>query len=291
MSQSRAFTDTEIITIATVAAAALGGIVVGLGRGQDDDDSTDHRRAQIESGLGRAKEAGSSLAASVPDRSPDIDFRAVASSLVDSYKEAQAEGESFIHRAADRLGPMLSLDQVANYLPFDSSNIDRAKLEELAARGRDALKTNAQDLQSSDAVREKVDSSAIAQKIRSQVGRRRPDESGQAGDSLRSQISDEVSSIEEKVASTPDKVQSARAQTGKLMRRKVADPVASAASTTKDATLDSVAALAWLGLGATVVYFGLLSSERREQVKSVLCGAIEQGRLLMLDLQGYEPEM
>ncbi|MEZ4571916.1 MAG: hypothetical protein R2849_16575 [Thermomicrobiales bacterium] len=63
MSQSRAFTDTEIITIATVAAAALGGIVVGLGRGQDDDDSTDHRRAQIESGLGRAKEAGSSLAA------------------------------------------------------------------------------------------------------------------------------------------------------------------------------------------------------------------------------------
>ena len=37
--------------------------------------------------------------------------------------------------------------------------------------------------------------------------------------------------------------------------------------------------------------FGLLSADRREQVKDFVCGAFEQTRLLALDFQGYETEM
>lgn len=57
------------------------------------------------------------------------------------------------------------------------------------------------------------------------------------------------------------------------------------------AAKETGATVIWLGIASALVYLILLSPERREQVKSFLCSAYEQARLLALDFRGYEPEM
>lgn len=64
-----------------------------------------------------------------------------------------------------------------------------------------------------------------------------------------------------------------------------------AAERTGRAAKDTTATFAWLALASAIVYFALLSTDRREQVKSAACDAFEQVRLLVLDFRGYEPEM
>jgi hypothetical protein len=64
-----------------------------------------------------------------------------------------------------------------------------------------------------------------------------------------------------------------------------------AVAATTSVAKETLATLFWLIAASAVVYFALLSSERRERVKGLLYGAVEQARLLMRDFQGYEEEM
>lgn len=56
------------------------------------------------------------------------------------------------------------------------------------------------------------------------------------------------------------------------------------------ATKETMAALGWLVAASAVVYFVVLSEERREQLKSWACAGLEQAHLLALDFRGYEPD-
>jgi hypothetical protein len=56
------------------------------------------------------------------------------------------------------------------------------------------------------------------------------------------------------------------------------------------ATKETMAAIVWLAAASAIVYFVILSEERREQLKSWVCAGLEQAHLLALDFRGYEPE-
>jgi hypothetical protein len=66
------------------------------------------------------------------------------------------------------------------------------------------------------------------------------------------------------------------------------DVAARAVNATTNVVRDTFATLFWLAAAAAVIYFALLSPERRERVKRLLYGGLEQARLLMRDFQGYE---
>lgn len=59
----------------------------------------------------------------------------------------------------------------------------------------------------------------------------------------------------------------------------------------KSAAKETFATLGWLVVASAVVYFFVLSEERREQLKSWACSGLEQAHLLALDFRGYEPDM
>jgi hypothetical protein len=112
-----------------------------------------------------------------------------------------------------------------------------------------------------------------------------------ARDGVLRRLAGELENIEAGLPEASEKVRELPERSRRIVRQRVAEPLSEAATTTGNATKESLAALAWLGLGASIVYFGMLSDDRREQVKASLCGVVEQARLLMLDLQGYDPEM
>jgi hypothetical protein len=64
----------------------------------------------------------------------------------------------------------------------------------------------------------------------------------------------------------------------------------SAVATSSHAARESLATVVWVAAASAVVYFGLLSAERREQIKSFITSAYEQVELLIRDFQGYEDD-
>ena len=293
MTHRKAFTDTEIVTIATVAAAALGGIVVGLGRGQESEPDPPERRGLKSTIVDAAVEAASSASGSLPTLptpaagAVDNVQRPEISQLLDTV---QSEIGALVSRASSAPTPTRpSLDQLKQAIPDRPSTNLRGDL----AKGALSL--------AATFLKQKIDEAAPsrpsnASAIRSLVSERIP-ESIRSSDNESSEaagIQDKLGKIDDiksRVGGPGDTVSAARSRTASIIEAKVTRPVASAASSTKSATAEAIAATGWLAAGAAVVYFGLLSADRREQVKTVICGGVEQVRLLFLDLQGYEPEM
>jgi hypothetical protein len=56
------------------------------------------------------------------------------------------------------------------------------------------------------------------------------------------------------------------------------------------AAKDTVATVAWTAAALSLIYFVLLSPERREQIKTFLWGAVDQTLVLVRDFQGYEDD-
>lgn len=56
----------------------------------------------------------------------------------------------------------------------------------------------------------------------------------------------------------------------------------------KSAGSDMLALSAWASLGAALVWFGVLTPEQRERVKSAIMRAVEEVNLLVQDFRGYD---
>ncbi|CAN5669068.1 hypothetical protein BH23CHL2_BH23CHL2_31610 [soil metagenome] len=290
MSHSRAFSDMEIVTIAAVAAAALGGIVVGLGRGQEEDHRTLPEGSKLTESLKRARESGRERVPSVSATRSVMPDRDIGSDLMQALRAVQSGGESVVKRASSvEVRPSERLSKVTRHVPRPQVPDRDSVVSQLRALGQDVIKTGRERLESTDWGELKDRGTARVSQLREDAGNK---DDGPI-DSVRemaSKVGDEVKSIERRVAAAPEAAGAVGRGAAQEVQRRVSEPVSRAASSAGNATKESLAALAWLGAGSAIVYFGLLSDERREQVKSTLCSAIEQGRLLILDLQGYEPE-
>jgi hypothetical protein len=298
MAYNRAFSDTEIVTIAAVAAAALGGIVVGLGRGQANEASAPGAAERIRelssAGVSRAQEAlpeRRELASQVhrlqeqarrlPDpREADVSpVREALAGIAENIKQSDLSHEvgSWLQQLSDKDGHLSSMRE-------SRKSAARAGSRRLPSRGQ-VGGTLAQIAATVGGIIESQ------REKRGDTGRgfSIPSPSDRAG-MLRERVSDVVERVGEHVPST-DSTDQARARASEALHTHVAEPVSRAASTTKDSTQEALAAALWLTAGAGIVYFGLLSADRREQVKDFICGAFEQARLLALDFQGYESEL
>jgi hypothetical protein len=298
MNYSQAFSDGEIVTIAAVAAAALGGVVIGLGRGQarhanDHQHFPDpHRLSQVaKRGIERHAPSGSDVAEQLgrsaravldsarerlpSDRSaPDL-RRLQRRVQAGSPRPSDLAGS--LRDLAARVVEQLSLPETLESAP--NSARDKAIRAVQRAPASSALSMRVQPFGWLAAARTLLRSRPEVHISRQDVSR--PKESIQTG----------LEATGERLAEVPHAVAAARDRAANELHERVAQPVSRAAATTKDVTMEAFAAAAWLTAASAVVYFGLLSDERREQFKSALCGAIEQARLLALDFQGYEPEM
>ena len=290
MSRTRAFSDSEIVTIAAVAAGALGGIVVGLGRGQESALRSHRRREQIQQKAEHAIGTGRAVAQAAADVVVDEQVTRVVPAVRRAYKEAvPAAGADVSSRAASlrkRAGTQIAGgSRVALQRPRN-----RALLRMLGAAFGAASARRAKSNGSSSAIPEIASiGKRIVEDLLTSGEVEEPEPA--VGSGTRERLAAEAASLEAGLAEAPAKIRSGAEHGLVALRSRVSTPVVRAASSTKNATQEALAALAWLSIGAAIVYFGLLSDQRREQVKSALCAAVEQARLLALDLQGYEPEM
>lgn len=288
MNQARAFSDKEIITIAAVAASALGGIVIGLGRGQEDRQAESTSTRKIQEGVSRALDTTATRAQALQVRELPVSIDDVRR----AYEEARPAARSAARKASESVNTSArpavasAVERVQSEGKRQSSSISELVKSLVAS----AVETGLSNVSAPDKDKLKSSVSTFVERFGEKAGRVEA-ESEDNSQRVADRISESTRAVEENLAAAPDLARAARDQSKEVVRQRVAEPVSRAASKTGDVTKESLAALVWLSLGTAVVYFGLLSDERREQVKAGICGAIEQGRLLMLDLQGYEPEM
>lgn len=236
MERTSALSTAEIVGVAAASAAALGGVIVALGRSQASSprgrletiqaavpsqlarDGVEKGREGVERGRELARNAAASLAAAYPD-----------------LRESAAE---LLHRAAGSARPRAS--QVSSGAATTA--------EQVRATGATVL----------DRIHEEV-LPAASTAISGLMER--------AG---------EARERSAPVASDMKSVAAAKAD------------VALAKSTS--AAKDTLATVAWTATALTLVYFVLLTPERREQLKSFIWGAVDQTLVLVRDFQGYEEE-
>lgn len=297
MAYNRAFSDAEIVTIAAVAAAALGGIVVGLGRGQANV-------AQSPSGPERLRELSASRLSGALEALPpreelamrahhfqeqaarrlpevsDVDgqaLREALASLAENVKHSDLAHEftRMIEQFTERdAGPSAVRAGKRGLRPFSDHGHRRGQAANLASQAGATLA----------AARQAMPGRKRGQRESPLAG------AAETAGAARERLEAVVERVGEHLPSK-EQGSDARQRTAEALERRVTEPVSRAAGTTKDTTQEALTAALWLTAGAGLVYFGLLSSERREQVKNFICGAYEQARLLALDFQGYEAEM
>ncbi len=296
MAYSRGFSDAEIVTIATVAATAIGGIVLGLARGQANEATRlaggrEHLLERASAGVGHVRQAlpgseqleslasqASAQAHNLPDRGEAIITSArdlvsaamqrpeIRSEILAAAQQLKALGGEFDSRSGTVTGAIRSGQ--GRFLP-------KVDVEDLLARVKVPDPLNLLRRGNRSAI---SDAKSSLRKFAGTVSglRQRPSIPNWRG-GQRSEL----------VAAPPDFAEWA----GATYQERVATPLAQVATSTRDSLKQALAATIWLVIGAGIVYFALLSVDRREKVKDALCGALEQGRLLLLDLQGYEPDM
>jgi hypothetical protein len=292
MTQSRAFSDSEIVTIAAVAAAALGGIVVGLGRGQENAGDQLAASATARSVGQRAIDAGKSIAYAPTADTLDGSRSQIASAAQSMVREARPIADDLLRRASSAL-PLDDNSAVSKVRQKPIQSISKSISTALSKTISDVVERVGPASQT-DAKQQLNDLPGIAKEFVSNL--LPSSENGLSSSSMPAagvvnRVAQELASFEQGLEATPDRVRSGSKRSKAVLQERIADPVTTAAGSTGSAMKESIAALAWLSAGAAIVYFGMLSDERREQVKDALCGAMEQVRLLALDLQGYEPEL
>jgi hypothetical protein len=286
VNQARAFSDTEILTIATVAASALGGIVIGLGRGQDNGPPAAAHGQGMQAALRHAAHVTAERVPSMPAARMPVEL----TQLRKKYEDIRPTKRKLARRAAMKFVVRPALEGARSRIPARSAVRETSIAEALAGVGASISnvrpdRDTALDLKELSA--QLISGlTSLATSARQTAGR----EVG-ARDGVLGRLAGELENIEAGLPEASEKVRELPERSRRIVRQRVAEPLSEAATTTGNATKESLAALAWLGLGASIVYFGMLSDDRREQVKASLCGVVEQARLLMLDLQGYDPEM
>ncbi len=257
--------EIEIIGIAAAAALALGGLVVGLSRGQERsadpslvEATGSNLSSSVERVRGKAPDVKQKLdrsVHSVADRAP-ASLGQLRETIRQRLPEVQDSTSSRIAGLRDRIA------STAGYT--NGGRVDTSKLAEyilpVANAARDRI---AQAVDEGRKQAESVDSADVTHRF----------------DELRNRATQALHDQREQLASTSRTVSEETSAKSHAIAQRTT-------SVAKETTMSIV----WLGIASALVYFVLLSPERREQVKSAICGAYEQARLLFLDLQGYDPE-
>ena len=229
MERSSALSNAEIVGVAAATAAALGGVIVALGRSQSPSTT---ERDEVVSIVPASRISRENI-----ERGREL-ARQAAASLSANYPELKVSAGELLHRAADTARPTASR----------VSHEAAAKADQVRATGATVL----------ERLQEEV-LPAASTALHGVVER--------AGDARERSAP---------VASDVKSVAAAKAD------------VALAKSTS--AAKDSLATVAWTAAALSLIYFVLLSPERREQLKNVLWGAVDQTLALARDFQGEDDD-
>jgi len=293
-----AFSVAEVVGISAAAAAALGGIIIALGRSQANS-SKSHLPAmqslpskkELSKQAKRGKEFARDAAESAQSRYPDArDFAAerfdVTADAARMYgaefahkaevglDKARHQGKAFSEILQESIIPAVidSATRVRKTVAEQAKNTDT---DEIIEKSRHYADEAAEHLRHAG---ESV-SKTFHKDVMPAVSPVLKDASEMAGDLL-----ENVRERAEDVKHRNDRFPGAKAMTsGK-------ESAHGALQTSSRAATDTLSALMWLALSSAIVYLVLLSPERRERVKSATFDVIEQVRLLVGDFKGYETE-
>lgn len=283
--QDSAFSVAEVVGISAAAAAALGGIIIALGRTQANSSNGNTLQAVEEHvNLNGATARGRELAhdareaatnryelAATAARHYGSDARSAAETGLDT---AKSKGQTIVDIFQDSILPMV-IDNAMKTRQAISEQAKKADSGELKERSRQFADEAAVHLRDAgDTV-----SSRIHDDVLPAVTPVVKDASERAGEFIE-QFKDRA----DEVIHRNDEPQVMKMfESGK-------ESAQTAVKTTGNAAKDTLSAMIWLTIASGLVYLVLLSPERREKVKSAAFAAIEQVRLLIGDFQGYETE-
>lgn len=276
MDDQQALSDLEIVGIAVAAAAALGGLVIGLSRGQDRAEvhpgngakaaipQPDEVAARARRGLEQMREHYPSAREAAKEplmRARSVLERADVPELRQLRRTRRRGARGVLQGLSPSVGAGLSKIVDRAQAALEQVHVDENELKEVARRPLHLRDSGVfQQLESNIAPVARERSQELLERARGAL------------DEFGARDADPKRRIE------------SVAERGQIA-------ASSVARTSGNAAKETAATVAWLGIASALVYVVLLSPERREQVKSILCGAYEQARLLALDFRGYEPEM
>lgn len=297
-----AFSVAEVVGISAAAAAALGGIIIALGRTQANSSKSNMAAVQhlpsrkelsgtaargrktAESVVQEGVAAARSRYPAARDAAADTADRAAEAARVYGA-EAAAKAETGIEKAKHQ-GKALSEIFQESILPVVMDNATRVKksvaeqaknadTDEILEKSRHYADEAAEQLRHAGESVSKTFQKDVMPAVAPVV----KDASERAGE-----LFEQVKSRAEDTRKRNDSFPGAKAvASGKQSAQ-------GAMQTTGQAATDSLAALMWIVVSSALIYLVLLSPERRERVKSAAFDAIEQVRLLIGDFKGYETE-
>ncbi|CAN5182042.1 hypothetical protein BH23CHL1_BH23CHL1_09200 [soil metagenome] len=275
-----AFSVAEVVGISAAAAAALGGIVIALGRTQANAShsslpvieslpSRKQMKKQAQSGRKKARKAADKAVKRYPDAR---DYTtAVAGS---GFDRAKTQSKALSTQLQDTVIPTIveRAEKIRKNVSDQAKNIDT---DELADTSRHLADDAAEWLRYAGS----TVSATMHDSVLPAVKPVAKDVSERAGD------------VYEQVR---DRAEEARKRNDRFPGAKVVasgrDSAQHAMHTSTSAAKDTLSSVLWLTIASALVYLVLLSPERREQVKTAAFDAIEEIRLLIGDFKGYETE-
>ena len=293
-----AFSMAEVVGISAAAAAALGGIIIALGRTQANSSKTHlpamqslPSKKEIAKQAKRGKIFAHDAAESAQSRYPDA--RDFATEKFEATADAaRMYSSDFAHKA--EIGLDKAKHQGRAFSEILQESIIPAVIEG-ATRVRNTVTEQAKN----------TDTDEIVEKSRHYA-----DEAAEhlrhAGESVSRTFHKDVMPavspvLKDASEMAGDLFENVRERADDMKHRNDGFPGAKAVSSGKDsahsalqtssrAATDTLSALVWLVISSALVYLVLLSPERRERVKSAMFDVIEQVRLLIGDFKGYETE-
>jgi hypothetical protein len=292
----------EIVGVAMAAAGALGGVVMALSRAQDSATAQNPVRRRVGQLRGAS---GDTRAAQTMEQLYD--------SAADLVARIPSELSARSHAVLEVL-PGQQKQPAWRRLALPGVRRRRSRLERLADRAPRPPTTEQIQAAAADAVRAIRPRIAavrpVAESARQQVQQslaevRESDLVQQSGPALRQfseQITEKLDDVRteasDALSDAPQRIAEIAGERARQLREAVPEaPLVelpapkTVAKQGGSAAKETLATLVWLVAASTVVYFVVLSAERREQLKSWACARMEQVQLLALDLKGYEPDM
>lgn len=297
-----AFSVAEVVGISAAAAAALGGVIIALGRSQANSSKThlpamqtlpsrDDLSSRAQRGMHVAEDAVHDAISSVRSRYPDARsaaeeraektaevaraYGSEAAAIAETgFEKARHQGRAFSDILQESVLPAV-IDGAARVRKSVQEQAKNTDTDEIIEKSRHYADEAAEHLRHAG---ESV-SRTFQKDVVPAVAPVMKDASEKASD-----LFDQVRERADDVRHRNDSLPGAKAlSSGK-------DSAQGAIHSTSKAATDSIAALMWLAISSALIYLVLLSPERRERVKSAAFDAVEQVRLLIGDFKGYETE-
>lgn len=297
-----AFSVAEVVGISAAAAAALGGVIIALGRTQANSSKSSMpalqtlpSRKQLSGKAARGRGAAQDVmlgtveaarsrypgardvAAEKADRAAEIArvYGAEAAARAEvGLEKAKHQGKAFSEILQESIIPVV-IDSATRARKSVAEQAKNTDTDELIEKSRHYADEAADQLRHAGASVSKTFQKDVMPAVAPVV----KDASERAGE-----LFEQVRGRAEDARKRNDSFPGAKAvSSGKQSAQ-------GALQSTGQAATDSIAALMWLAISSALIYMVMLSPERRERVKSAAFDAIEQVRLLIGDFKGYETE-